>query len=394
MRMSISETETAYHITVPLPGITNVRARIEDERLRVEGLRRAASADVLKISVDGIAGPRTIRALQSFLKQMNLSPGPMDGFAGPLTVRALQNFLKDREYNVGPVDGGFGRRTSKALQEWIRDLDVCDDRFSVKTCDGMFGFQSAAALQATLNALRVPADHDAKVGCQLKLPADADLGSDDITTTHEHGLLSISVPKRARLPLRELKINAAEGHPAKSSSKDATDGKSSSSKREEVKATDTTDAATAKSNAAAGIEVPEDGMRAASRAEDKEEADAEWVKLEQEAIPEEEEEAAPEAARAPSPTPEEVLRSQLAEIGIDSETVSLLLARHQDKDAVAQHEACLGEALLLMQWKTKLEDLQEMGFADSTANQEALLDNEGRVNSAVRTLVTSTKRDA
>merc|ERR1711998_379118 len=80
----------------------------------------AMSEDLLKVSVDGLHGEKTIMALQIMLKSADMPRvGPTDGRLGRRTVRALQTLLWAKGVNPGPVDGWFGRRTIKGLQEWL-----------------------------------------------------------------------------------------------------------------------------------------------------------------------------------------------------------------------------------------------------------------------------------
>lgn len=59
------------------------------------------------------------------------------------------------------------------------------------------------------------ARRDARIERALRLPDDADAESEDVSVTHEHGLISVFVPKKPGSEPRALKIEALEAGNAK-----------------------------------------------------------------------------------------------------------------------------------------------------------------------------------
>jgi len=208
-RVSAKELADKYVVTMSAPGVKtdDIAVSAGDGHIHLEATLRKATDKTMQVSIDGLFGPRTIRAVQSFLKQMGLDPGPIDGYFGSRTVKAVQEFLILREYDVGPTDGIFGRRSARAMQQWLKDVDVVEEGFAIGPIDGIFGPRSVVGLQATLNALQVPAEHDATFKRSIELPREADLNG-SIRVTHEDGVLNVVVAKVPSAPTRQLTINA------------------------------------------------------------------------------------------------------------------------------------------------------------------------------------------
>lgn len=115
-------------------GIWGTRTtRALQRRLNAGTLRRPnAHKGGPRLTVDGIRGPDTVRALQRAVG------ASVDGFWGPRTVKALQSHLRVA------ADGSLGPKTIKALQ---RRVDV--------RADGKWGPNTTMALQRALNAGRL-----------------------------------------------------------------------------------------------------------------------------------------------------------------------------------------------------------------------------------------------
>lgn len=73
--------------------------------------------------IDGIAGPLTVRSLQTYLKSVKALPATyvVDGVPGPIYGKALQTMLKAYGYK-GPIDGVFGPMTNTAAQRWANAM--------------------------------------------------------------------------------------------------------------------------------------------------------------------------------------------------------------------------------------------------------------------------------
>lgn len=71
--------------------------------------------------IDGEIGPLTVRAEQTWLKNLGYYKGIIDGQRGPLTIRALQGFLKAKGHYPGRIDGSFGPMSVRALQAYMND---------------------------------------------------------------------------------------------------------------------------------------------------------------------------------------------------------------------------------------------------------------------------------
>lgn len=343
-RVYTNELEGAYDISMTAPGVKTEDLSVSvggDGLVKVAATLRADTTKAMKIPEDGMLGPRTVKALQSFLKQQDMEIGPLDGCFGPRTVAAAQEFMLLRDYDVGEVDGHFGRRSVRAMQEWLRDLDICEQRI-LGPVDGILGPRTALALQMTLNALKVPAEHDVQFSREIELPRDADLESTNICVTHENGLLRVVVPKRARVPVRALHINGAAAD-AKETSAEVNDADAQTEEKEEKHPGDWQ------------IVAPEDDDPVAK------------LRSEFEAkLAEEQDKTA--------------AFMKLAEGG--DPMASFLCELHgTDRAAVVR------DAQLLNEWEPLLADLHEMGFTDGFENQKAMLKHGGNLKAAVRALV-------
>lgn len=101
---------------------------------------KTATTKAKALSVDGVLGPKTIRAWQAALK--TTATGKMDA----ATVRALQRYLNSHGAKL-TVDGVFGPNTKKATQRRLAKLGWYGGKV-----DGIFGPISTKALQRALNA--------------------------------------------------------------------------------------------------------------------------------------------------------------------------------------------------------------------------------------------------
>lgn len=355
--VGVHESSDAYIVSLTAPGVltADLSVSVHEDVLKFGVTTRAADA-TMTIPVDGFAGPRTAKALQSFLKQQGVSRGgPVDGRFGPRTVEALQEFLLQRGYAVGPIDGVFGPRTSEATQQWCQDVDLCHGAAPV---DGWFGPRSIATLQATLNALGVPASYDSDTFRRIQLPSDADLDSDAVHASHADGILTVSVPKRAPRQ-RKLSIGAAQHVHTPNPEKEAARAKGT---EEDLGARNTPAA----------------------------EAPSERTKKE-EKTPDAEDKSGPSDAAVGSISkeggwemlsPAEQALSRLAELGVDAEMAAYLVEIHS-----ADLDACAQDAERLKAFGAQLNDLAEMGFADRTTNLKALLKHDGQLKPVVKALV-------
>jgi peptidoglycan hydrolase-like protein with peptidoglycan-binding domain len=68
------------------------------------------------LTVDGVAGPTTLRALSSPVT--TLYPGAGYGYGGSRLVGDLQRLLTRAGYDPGPVDGRYGPRTERAVKRF------------------------------------------------------------------------------------------------------------------------------------------------------------------------------------------------------------------------------------------------------------------------------------
>ena len=59
------------------------------------------------------------------------------------------------------------------------------------------------------------ARREARISRAMRLPEDADAESEEVSVTHENGLINIFVPKKPGSEPRALKIEATEGGKAK-----------------------------------------------------------------------------------------------------------------------------------------------------------------------------------
>jgi peptidoglycan hydrolase-like protein with peptidoglycan-binding domain len=67
------------------------------------------------LTADGIIGPKTWKGLD---------PATVKSGSKGETVKMLQKLLKDWGYNPGPVDGIFGPKTLKAVKQFQTDLGL------------------------------------------------------------------------------------------------------------------------------------------------------------------------------------------------------------------------------------------------------------------------------
>lgn len=106
------------------------------------------------LEVDGIFGPATIKALQTFLSKQH----GMCGTFGPRTIKALQTFLNAHWGDAAcqderlPVCGTFGPITVRALQTFLNSRwGEAGWRPEYLTVDDKFGPSTIKALQTYLN---------------------------------------------------------------------------------------------------------------------------------------------------------------------------------------------------------------------------------------------------
>jgi GH25 family lysozyme M1 (1,4-beta-N-acetylmuramidase)/peptidoglycan hydrolase-like protein with peptidoglycan-binding domain len=71
--------------------------------------------------VDGVFGPRSVAAMQEYLKFRGILPASygVDGIPGTKYAQAVQTLASKHGYD-GPIDGVIGDRTSAAMVEWAR----------------------------------------------------------------------------------------------------------------------------------------------------------------------------------------------------------------------------------------------------------------------------------
>merc|ERR1719159_748367 len=80
--------------------------------------------------IDGIFGTKAKRAFQEFLRGCGYAVGKIDGFFGPRSVMALQGWVKESGFSpTGPtgvtIDGIWGPCTTRALQKALNaELEV------------------------------------------------------------------------------------------------------------------------------------------------------------------------------------------------------------------------------------------------------------------------------
>ena len=81
---------------VPLPGVSRNRTALPEGDL-------AQLATQVYDNPEASHGRQTIEYLQRQLQQAGYDPGPSDGILGPRTLAALQTFLSDRGFAAGDV---------------------------------------------------------------------------------------------------------------------------------------------------------------------------------------------------------------------------------------------------------------------------------------------------
>lgn len=146
--------------------------------LRQEGLYRG--------SIDGVQGPQTVHAVRSFQRRHRLT---VDGLAGPRTraalgsrgkplfgarvirrgmrgydVGVLQFLLRRRGLRPGRLDGHFGRRTDAALRGFQRRARLLPDGVvGPRTARRLCGLRACAWRAASLRHAPKPASRSAGV---------------------------------------------------------------------------------------------------------------------------------------------------------------------------------------------------------------------------------------
>ena len=65
------------------------------------------------------SGSACIVVWQEFLKNKGCNPGDIDGILGEKTIKAWQTFLVKEGYDTGGIDGIFGPASAKAMQDWL-----------------------------------------------------------------------------------------------------------------------------------------------------------------------------------------------------------------------------------------------------------------------------------
>ena len=80
----------------------------------------AITPDAFEFVMKPLGSP-TIKALQNNLIRLGFNAGEEDGIMGPATISALQSFLKARGYNIA-VDGYFGSETVTAYQQFLNSI--------------------------------------------------------------------------------------------------------------------------------------------------------------------------------------------------------------------------------------------------------------------------------
>ena len=132
-------------VAAPDPAVAALQALLHARGLytaRIDGLRGPATDGAVRaaqrragLTVDGVAGPRTRRALG--IRQLGsrpLAPG-----ARGTDVLALQFALSFHGFPCGAIDGAFGSQTTRALRRF--------QRFARLTADGVAGPASVASLR-------------------------------------------------------------------------------------------------------------------------------------------------------------------------------------------------------------------------------------------------------
>lgn len=96
-------------------------------------------------TVDGEAGPYTVKAIQAFLADRGLYDRAIDGSLGPYTWRGLQRYLSVDGFYSRAADGKAGPHTIKAVQTWLTRAGLYD-----RAVDGDIGTHTWRALQGFL----------------------------------------------------------------------------------------------------------------------------------------------------------------------------------------------------------------------------------------------------
>lgn len=107
----------------------------------------STSKSATKLTVDGIKGPKTIKAWQKYLNKVGYSCGTADGIMGAKTIKATQKFLNAKGYKCGNADGIMGAKTIKALQKFLNAKG-----YSCGTADGIMGKKTVKAWQKYINS--------------------------------------------------------------------------------------------------------------------------------------------------------------------------------------------------------------------------------------------------
>ena len=105
--------------------------KVEYPELEIDGIISSQDMDMKKYLINADPsgwefvsyplGSPTIKALQNRLNEMKYYAGEEDGIAGPRTIKALQRFLNVKGYSL-EVDGYLGEMTVKAYQTFINTI--------------------------------------------------------------------------------------------------------------------------------------------------------------------------------------------------------------------------------------------------------------------------------
>jgi len=319
--LELTEDDDAYTLTVEAPGLRPDELTVTvdgDERaLQLVGSsKRARFSRSVRLPKDSDLG-----AITSVKLELGVLTIAVPKLAPP-TPRQLELRTPAEQAAAAEAaaaadqaaDEKASSYTVTVLAPGVRTKDL-----NVAVCDGVLRVTGE-----TTTELR-----SASCSRALLLPRDADPLSEASTAVHEHGVITVTIPKRQPRQPRQLDITGSDT-----------------------------------------LAVPP-VTPAASEKGDTVEINAKEAVAEATAEPED---------------PVQTVACELLKLGFEDDLVDAALAKHG-----ADLESCKSALAKLSEWQTKLDDLSEMGFDDRGLNRWLLLKHDGSVKLAVKELVAPNK---